>query len=136
MEQFPSSGHLAAWAGICPGNNPSGGKSPSGRIRKGSRWLRQTLTQAAWAASHTKATSVSSFSRRLAGRRGKKRALVALAHTILVVAYHVIKEEASYVELGANYLDELEPERLTRYLVKRLERLGHKVTLEPNRDAA
>jgi hypothetical protein len=74
--------------------------------------------------------------RRLAGRRGKKRALVALAHTILVVVYHVIKEKVDYVELGANYLDELEPERLTRYLVKRLERRGHRVTLEPNRDAA
>jgi transposase len=136
MEQFPSSGHLAAWAGICPGNNQSGGNSRSGRIGKGSRWLRQTLTQAAWAASHTKSTYFSSFYRRLAGRRGKKRALVALAHTILVVVYHVIKEKAPSIELGANYLDQLEPEWLTRYWVKRLERLGHKVTLEPNHAAA
>jgi transposase len=136
MGQFPSPGHLAAWAGIGPGNNQSGGTSRSGRIRKGSRWLRQTLTPAAWAASHTKASYFSSFDRRLAGRRGKKRALVALAHTILVVVYHVIKGQADYVELGANDLDELEPERLTRYLIKRLERLGHKVRLEPNSDAA
>jgi len=136
MGQFPSSSHLASWAGICPGNNRSGGKARTGRTRKGSRWLRQTLTQCAWAASHTKETYLSSFYRRLAGRRGKKRALVALAHTILVVVYHVIKEKATYSELGANYLDQLEPERLTRYLVKRLERLGHEVTLHPKTDAA
>lgn len=136
MTQFPTSGHLASWAGVCPGNNRSAGKSRSGRITKGSRWLRQTLTQSAWAASHTKNTYFSSLYRRLAGRRGKKRALVALGHTILVVVYHIIQDGTTYNDLGVNYLDQLEPERLTRYLVKRLERLGHAVTLAPKKDAA
>jgi transposase len=133
---FPSAAHLSSWAGVCPGNHQSAGKSTSGRTTRGNRWLRQTLTQAAWAASHTKATYLSSQFRRLAGRRGKKRALVATGHTLLVIIYHVIKDGAVYNELGADYLDNLHPERLTRYLVKRLERLGHRVILESNLDAA
>jgi hypothetical protein len=94
------------------------------------------LTQAAWAASHTKGTYLSAQYRRLAARRGKKRALVALGHTILVIAYHILRRGTAYEELGAEYLDRLEPERQTRQLVRRLERLGHKVTLEPREDVA
>jgi transposase len=134
MTVFPTSAHLASWAGICPGNNRSGGKSRSGRTTKGNRWLRRALTQAAWAASHTKATYLSAQYRRLAMRRGKKRALVALGHTILVMVYHILNRGTTYTELGADYLDRLEPERLTRQLVKRLEKLGHKVTLESRPD--
>ncbi|HEY2428420.1 MAG TPA: IS110 family transposase [Acidimicrobiales bacterium] len=136
MERFPTSGQLASWAGMCPGNNESAGKHRSGRTTKGDRWLRQTLTQAAWAASHTKGTYLSAQYHRLAARRGKKRAVVALGHTLLVIVYHVLKDRATYEELGADYLDRLEPERLTRQLVRRLERLGHQVTLQPKQDAA
>ena len=98
--------------------------------------MRQTLTQAAWAARHTKGTYLSTQYHRLAARRGKKRAVVALGHTLLVIVYHVLKEGATYRELGADYLDRLQPERLTRQLVRRLEKLGHKVTLEPKQEAA
>jgi transposase len=131
MSRFPTSGHLASWAGMCPGQNQSAGKSKGGGTRHGNRWLRQALTQAAWAASHTKGTYLSAQFRRLAARRGKKRALVALGHTLLVIVYHILRDGAIYQELGPDYFDRLEPERLTRHLVKRLERLGHKVTLEP-----
>ena len=136
MGRFPTSGHLASWAGMCPGHNESAGKRRSGRTTKGDRWLRQTLTQAAWAASHTKGTYLSTQYHRLAARRGKKRAVVALGHTLLVIVYHVLKEGATYRELGADYLDRLQPERLTRQLVRRVEKLGHKVTLEPKQEAA
>jgi transposase len=136
MNQFPTADHLASWAGMCPGNNESAGKRKSGRTTKGSRWLRQVLTQAAWAASHTKDTYLSAQFRRLAARRGKKRALVALGHTLLVIVYHLLKHGVTYRELGGDFLERLEPERLTRQLVQRLEKLGHKVTLEPKEDAA
>jgi transposase len=136
MEQFPSADHLASWAGMCPGNNESAGKRKSGKTTKGSRWLRQILTQAAWAASHTKDTYLSAQYRRLAARRGKKRALVALGHTLLVIIYHLLKNRTTYQELGGDFLERLEPDRLTRQLVKRLEKLGHNVTLQPKEDAA
>jgi transposase len=129
--QFPTAHHLASWAGLCPGNHESAGKRQGGRTTKGDRWLRTALVQAAWAASHTKDTYLAAQYRRLAKRRGRKRALVALAHTLLGIIYHVLKEGTTYRDLGPDYLDRLEPERLTRQLVKRLESLGHKVTLEP-----
>jgi transposase len=136
MEQFPTAAHLASWAGMCPGNNESAGKRRSGRTTKGSRWLRQVLTQAAWAASHTKDTYLASQFGRLAARRGKKRALVAVGHTLLVVIYHLLKDGGTYRDLGGDFLERLEPERLTRQLVRRLEKLGHQVTLAPKEDAA
>jgi transposase len=136
MEQFATAGHLASWAGICSGNRQSGGKRYSGRTTKGNSWLRGTLVQVAWAASHTKGTYFASQYRRLAGRRGKKRALVALAHTILVVAYYLLRRRTTYEELGADYLDRHDKDRLLASLVRRLERMGHKVTLEPSEPAA
>jgi transposase len=136
MEQFPTADHLASWAGMCPGNNESAGKRKSGRTTKGSRWLRQMLTQAAWAASHTKDTYLAAQYRRLAARRGKKRALVALGHTLRVIMYHLLKNRTTYQELGGDFLERLEPDRLTRQLVKRLEKLGHNVILQPKEDAA
>ncbi len=135
MEQFPSAGHLASWAGMCSGNNESAGKRRSGRITKGNRWLKRILVQAAWAASHTKGTYLAAQYKRLAKRRGRKRALVAVGHTLLVIIYHVLKRKTTYTELGPDFLDRLEPQRLTRQLVKRLEALGHKVTLEPGQAA-
>ena len=92
MSKFPSSGHAASWAGLCPGNNESAGKRKSGTTTKGNRWLRRSLSQAAWAASKTKDSYLSARYKRLARRRGKKRAIVAMSHTILVIAYHLLKE--------------------------------------------
>ena len=131
MEQFPTAGHLASWAGMCPGNNESAGKRKTGKTTKGNRWLKRILVQAAWAASRAKGTYLQAQYRRLAKRRGRKKALVAVGHTLLGIIYHILKRGTSYAELGADFLDRQEPERLTRQLVKRLESLGHKVTLEP-----
>ena len=136
MERFPTAEHLASWAGMCPGNDQSAGKRRSGRTTKGDRWLRAALTQAAWAASHTKATYLAAQYHRLAKRRGKKRALIAVGHTLLTIAYYVLKRETGYVELGAEFLDRLDPDRTARNLVKRLEQLGYKVNIEPQQDAA
>jgi transposase len=131
LQPFRTSGHLASWAGLCPGNNESAGKRRTGKMRKGSSWLRVALIQAAWAASRTKDTYLASHFRRLSARRGRKRAAAALAHTLLVVVYHVLTRRQPYQDLGADYLDRLEPDRLAQRLVKRLERLGLKVTVEP-----
>jgi transposase len=131
VQSFPTHHHLASWSGICPGNEESAGKRRSGRITPGNRWLKRALVQAAWAASRTKHTYLAAQYRRLATRRGRKRALVAVAHSILVIVYHLLKDNSSYRDLGGDFFDRLEPERLTRYYVKRLQRLGHKVTLEP-----
>jgi transposase len=131
MDQFPSEGHLASWAGLCSGMNESAGKKRSSKTRKGSRWLRQTMVQSAWAASHTKKTYLAAQYRRLAPRRGRKRALIALAHTMLGIAYHVLKHGTVYTDLGPDYFERRDEGRLTRHLVDRLERLGHKVVLEP-----
>jgi transposase len=129
MEQFPTAAPLASWAGLCPGNDESAGKRRSGRTTKGDRWLRGMLVQAAWAASHTKDSYLAAQYRRLARRKGRKRALIAVGPTLLVIIYHVLKKGLPSQELGGDYLDRLEPERLTRQLVRRLEQLGHQVTL-------
>jgi transposase len=131
MGPFPTSTRLTSWAGICPGNNESAGKHRSGRTPKGNRWLKRVLVQAAWGAAHSKGTYLAAQYRRLAARRGRKRALVAVAHSLLVIIYHVLKDGTTFQELGADYLDRLSAERLTRQLVRRLESLGHNVTLTP-----
>jgi transposase len=130
MTPFPTDGDLASWAGMCPGNEESAGKRRRRRITPGDHWLKRTLAQAAWAASHSKNTYLASQYRRLAGRRGKKRALIAVGHSMLVIFYHMLREGTTYCDLGGNYFDGRETQRLTRYYVKRLEALGHKVTLE------
>ncbi len=131
VSSFPTHAHISSWAGMSPGNEESAGKRRTGRTTKGNRWLRQALVQAAWAASHTKDTYLAAQYRRLVGRRGKKRALVAVGHSILVIIYHLLKDGTCYSDLGGDFFDQLRPERLTHYYVKRLERLGHRVTLEP-----
>jgi transposase len=136
MKQFPQPAQLASWTGMCPGNNQSAGKRRSGKTTKGNRWLRATLVQVAWAASHTKHTYLSAHYRRLASRRGRKRALVALGHTILVIVHTMLRNGTDYQDLGDDYFDRLDQARLTRTLVRRLERLGHKVTLQPQETAA
>jgi transposase len=132
MSVFPDEHHLSSWTGICPGNEESAGKRLRSRTRKGNRWLRRALAEAAWGAGHKKDSYLAAQYRRLAARRGKKRALLAVGHSILVIIYHMLRRDVAYQDLGAEYFDRLEPERLKRYLVKRLERLGYRITLESN----
>jgi transposase len=130
MEQFPTAGHLASWAGVCPGNEESAGKRKRSRTTKGDVWLRRALCQAAWAAARKKDSYFQAQYRRLAGRRGKKRAAMAVGHSLLTVFYVLLKNpNLEYHELGGNYFETLDPERLRRHLVKRLESLGYEVTL-------
>jgi len=136
MAPFPSYGHLASWGGMCPGNNESAGKRRTGKTPKANAWLRRALTEAAWSAARTKDTYAQAQYRRLVPRRGKKRAIVAVGHSLLIAAYHIIKDEVTYKDLGPTHFERLDPQRLTRYLVKRLEKLGHKVILDPQEDAA
>lgn len=131
MSRFPTARHLAAGAGVAPGNHESGGKRLSGRIRQGNLALRRVLVQAAHAAAHTKDTYLSAQYHRLAGRRGKKRAVLAVAHSILIICYHLIARKETYKELGGNYFDQRKPEATVRHLVSRLQKLGYDVTLSP-----
>jgi transposase len=131
MAQFPTASHLASWAGLCPGNYESAGKKFGATMRKGSPWLRRMACQSAWAAARTKNTYLSAQFRRLASKRGKNRAVMALAHTILVIGYHLQKHQCDYHDLGGDYFDRLNADGLKRYLVRRLESLGHKVALLP-----
>ena len=109
MSRFPTDQHLASWAGMCPGNRESAGKRKSGHTNHGNRWLRTALVQAAWAASHSQRTYLAAQYRRLAGRRGKKRAIIAVGHTMLVMMYHMLREGVDYQELGPDYLDKFQP---------------------------
>jgi transposase len=136
MGQYPSPRHLASWSAICPGNHESAGKRKSGKTRKANRWLKRVLTQAAWAASHVKKSYFYAQFHRLARKRGKKRAIIAVAHSILLVAYHMLSRRQHYRELGADFFDRMNPERLKHYHVKRLESLGFNVTLEKADEAA
>jgi transposase len=130
MDQFPTAGHLASWAGVCPGNEASAGKRKRSRTTKGNVWLRRALCQASWAASRKKDSYFQAQYRRLAGRRGKKRAAMAVGHSMLEVMYHLLKNpDLQYHELGGDYFDTIDPRRLCRHLVKRLESLGYEVTL-------
>lgn len=131
LKPFHSSRELAAWAGLCPGNNESAGKRKSGAMRKGNRWLRRALSQAAWAAAHTKRTYLAARFHRLCARRGLKRAVVAIAHKLLQIAYWLLQHDCPYRELGGDYFDHLKPEALTRFYLRRLQQLGHTVTLQP-----
>jgi transposase len=137
MGRFPTAAHLASWAGMCPGQHESGGKRRRGATRKGSPWLRATWVQLAQAAGRTKHTYLASQYHRLAARRGKKRATVAVGHTILVIVWHLLRDAAGvYQELGAGYLDERNRQALERRLVRRLEGLGDAVALSPPPTAA
>ena len=130
MSQFPSDKNLASWAGMCPGNHESAGKRKSGKTSKGSRYLRTALIEAAWAASRTKNTYLSAQYRRFVKRMGKKKALVAVGHSILVIAYHVLSNKRTYQELGGDYFDKRYAEKRRTRLIKQLQALGLKVTIE------
>jgi transposase len=135
MNPFPADTHLCSWAKLCPGNNESGGKRKSGATGHGNRWLRTILVQVAWAASHKKGSYFQAQYRRLAGRRGKKRAIVAVAHSILTVTYYMLKFERSYKDLGGDHFDRIARDRVRRYHTKRLESLGYDVKLTEKKAA-
>jgi transposase len=131
MSQFPTVAHAASWAGLCPGQDESAGKRKSGRTRRGNVWLRRALTQAAWGASMTKGSYFKAFYHRLAARKGKKRAIMAVAHALLSTGYVLLWTGRKFSDLGEDYFDRLDRERLTKRLVKRLEKLGHQVSIQP-----
>ncbi|MBM4324431.1 MAG: IS110 family transposase [Deltaproteobacteria bacterium] len=136
MSYFSTDGHAASWAGLCPGNNESAGKRKSGKTRKGDRWLRRYLIEAAWAATRKKGSYLSALYHRLVVRRGKKKAIVAVAHRLLVIIYHMLKDQGSYRELGSDHFNKVNAAHVQRHHVRRLESLGFKVILEPLAKAA
>lgn len=131
MQQFPTAAHLASWAGVCPGNHESAGKRLSGKTRKGNPWLRCLLVQAAHSASHQKHCYLAEQYRRLAKRRGTKRAAVAVAHSILVIIYHLLNNQTTYQEKGETFFDEQDRQGTEKRLVRQLARLGYQVQLQP-----
>jgi transposase len=137
MSRFSSAGHLASWAGMCPGNNESAGKRFSGKTRKGSKWLRTALVEAAQAAARTKGTYLAAQYARIKGRHGHSKAIVAVAHSILVIAYHIMQRDQPYRELGGDYfIERQQKDAYQRRLVKQLKRMGYDVTLEAKPAAA
>jgi transposase len=136
MSAFPSHHHIASWAAVCPGNNESAGKRRSGKTRKGNAYLRTALVQAAWAASHTKNTYLSAQYHRLVRRLGKKKALIAVAHSMLVIIYHILSRKEHFHELGGDYFDRQNRQTLRHHLIHRLESLGLKVTVQELNEAA
>ncbi len=136
MARFPTAGHLASWAAMCPGNSESAGKRKSGKTRKGDQWLRAALIECAWAAARTHNSYLGSLYSRIARRRGAKKAAVAVGHSILIAVWHILSKDIPYQDLGASHFDDLNSDRLRRHYLRRLEQLGVKVTVEPVPDAA
>ncbi len=130
MQQFPTAGHMASWAGVCPGNHESAGKRLSGKTRKGNPWLRCLFVQAAHSASHQKQCYLAEQYRRIAKRRGAKRAAIA-AHSILVIIYHLLSQQTTYQEKGETFFEEQERQGAEKRLVRQLSRLGYHVELQP-----
>jgi transposase len=131
MNQFPSAGHAAKWTGICPGNKESAGKRLSGKTPKGNVWLRRALCQAAWAASRTKNTYLAAQYHHLIVRKGKKKTIVAVAHTMLIIAYYMAQRQCTYQELGGDYFHRLNADSVKHRMVQKLRSLGYEVTLTP-----
>jgi transposase len=131
MRQFPTAHHLASWAGLCPGQNESAGKHKSGRTRPGNRWLRMALIETASLAAHNPNTAFGARYRRIARHRGHKKAVVAVAHAMLVTAYHLLDRRMEYREPGLDYFGRRHAERARQHAVRALERQGYRVTLEP-----
>lgn len=135
MSRFPTPAHLASWGGVCPGNRESAGKRLSDRTRPGNQALRSALIQAAWAAGRKRDTYLSAQFHRLSARRGRKRALLAVAPSILVIVYRLREQGADYTDLGANYFDERSKDATTLRLVSRLKQLGYDVQINPRAEA-
>jgi transposase len=133
---FSNQAQLASWTGICPGNKATGGKRLSGRTRKGNTYLRSALVQAAWGASRKKNCYLSSQFFRLTKRVGRKKALVAVAHSLLVIIFHVLQSDQTYTELGGDYFDRHHLEQQREYYLRRLQMLGLKITVEELPQAA
>jgi transposase len=131
MRRFPTAQHLASWAGLCPGQNESAGKHKSGRIRPGNRWLRMALIEAASLAARSRTTAFGARYRRIARHRGHKKAVVAVAHAMLVTAYHLLDRGLEYREPGVDYFDRRHADRARRHAIRALERQGYRVVLEP-----
>jgi transposase len=136
MSCFPSAAHLASWAGLCPGNRQSGGKRLSGKMRKGNARLKATLAEVVWVLSRMKENYLSAQYHRLARRIGKKKAVMAVSHSIIVIIYHLLHDKEPYSDLGATYFEELDKERIEKSSVRRLEGLGYKVTLQPREEVS
>ena len=131
IRRFPGPGHLASWAGICPGTNSSAGKRFSGKIRRGSKWLRQALSESAQAAARTKGTYLASHYAQIRGRRGTHKAIGAIRHDILVAYYHIVRDRLLYRELGPDWLARrYSPEHRARRLLRQIEALGFNVSIE------
>jgi len=135
MSRFPTPSHAASWAGLAPGKHESAGKNRSGKSPPGNKHLKAALVQAAHTVGRSKGHYLAAQYRRLAARRGKKRAAVAVAHSILVIAYHIIERGTVYTDLGGDYFDRRNEHHTQRRLVKRLEQLGYRVILEPTETA-
>jgi transposase len=131
MSVFGDAAHLASWAALCPGNRESGGKRISGKTRKGNRYIRRVLCQSAWAASHKKDSHLAALHRRVRSRRGEQKAIMAVAHQLITIIFHIVKEGTVYKELGASHYDQQNKPKATRKLVERLQKLGYYVTLQP-----
>jgi transposase len=131
MSVFPTAGHLASWAGRCPGNNLTGGKRRSGKPTKGNRWLGEVLIECAWAAAHTRETYLAAQFWRLARRIGRKKAAGAVGHSILVIAWHLLSDDCDYQDLGGDYFVRRDTERQRQRAVAQLQALGYRVVLEP-----
>lgn len=130
VSRFPAAKHLASWAGVCPGNKQSGGKRLSGRTTTGNVWLRAMVGEAAWSIARPHGTYLAAQYHRLVRRRGKNKAAMAVAHSLLVIAYCVLRDQQPYYELGADYFDQRDAARIGHH-VRRLEQLGYNVTLTP-----
>jgi transposase len=130
MTRFPTAGHLCSWAGMCPGHDESAGKRRSGKTRKANRYLRAALIQGALGASHAKGTALQARYHRVKRRRGHKKAIVAVGHQMLEIAYHLMRHDGTYDELGADYFDRRHTDRTVRRHVRQLEALGFQVTIE------
>lgn len=135
MTRFPTHRHLTSWVGVCPGNKQSGGRRLSGKTTKGNVWARAILGEVAWAAARTRGTYLSALFQRIARRRGKNKAIVAVAHSILVSLYYMLRDKRPYADLGATYFDHLDQARIERYHIKRLEHLGYTVSRAPKEAA-
>ena len=136
MGRFPTAGHLLAWAGLCPGQNESAGKRKSSRLRKGAPWLKTLLVQCAWAASRKKDSYYKAQFHRLRGKHGPKKAICAVAASMLTAIYHILKDGVPHQDLGVDYFDKRKPEAKVKRLVAQIAKLGFEATLKPLAKAA